>query len=126
MNKLELKKKIDMRNVLINQLKTSRRRPEHLTQPLDNAMKMEKASTSVHSKKIGASPPEELKESTSLTSGPGKKILKPLITLPGGDVSGDFSGTLTVRLKPHQKQALAWMMWREQQTPRGGLLGILE
>ena len=32
---------------------------------------------------------------------------------------------LNVELMLHQKQALAWLAWRELQTPRGGILGEL-
>lgn len=30
---------------------------------------------------------------------------------------------LKVTLKPHQRQALAWLAWREKQVPPGGILG---
>lgn len=28
-----------------------------------------------------------------------------------------------VKLMPHQKHALAWLMWRESHKPNGGILG---
>lgn len=31
---------------------------------------------------------------------------------------------LKVQLMPHQQHALAWLLWREQQRPSGGVLGI--
>jgi transcription termination factor 2 len=30
---------------------------------------------------------------------------------------------LEVKLLPHQKKALAWALWRENQHPQGGILG---
>lgn len=37
------------------------------------------------------------------------------------DFAEDPKG-LKIPLMPHQKQALAWMSWREQQKPKGGIL----
>lgn len=30
---------------------------------------------------------------------------------------------LLVTLMPHQKHALAWLLWREKEKPSGGILG---
>jgi transcription termination factor 2 len=32
---------------------------------------------------------------------------------------------LTIPLMPHQKRAMAWLLWREKQHPKGGILGKL-
>lgn len=53
-----------------------------------------------------------------------KKIHTSLETMPAeGDEESDPIGLKSsVRLFPHQKQALAWLLWRENQDPPGGIL----
>lgn len=46
-----------------------------------------------------------------------------LKSCPGENVFEKDPGGLKVELMPHQKRALAWLMWREKQTPSGGILG---
>lgn len=41
---------------------------------------------------------------------------------PAEDVLADNPTGLKVELMDHQRHALAWMAWREQQRPRGGIL----
>ncbi|KAH8383260.1 hypothetical protein KR009_007599, partial [Drosophila setifemur] len=41
---------------------------------------------------------------------------------PGPNVLAEDPKGLKVTLMEHQKHALAWMAWREQQSPRGGIL----
>ncbi|EDV94807.1 transcription termination factor 2 [Drosophila grimshawi] len=41
---------------------------------------------------------------------------------PAEDVLADDPAGLKVQLMNHQKHALVWMFWREQQRPRGGIL----
>ncbi|KAH8278967.1 hypothetical protein KR018_011814, partial [Drosophila ironensis] len=41
---------------------------------------------------------------------------------PGPDVLAEDPKGLKVTLMDHQKHALAWMAWREKQTPSGGIL----
>ncbi|XP_034665895.1 transcription termination factor 2 [Drosophila subobscura] len=41
---------------------------------------------------------------------------------PAADVLADDPEGLKVTLMDHQKHALAWMSWREKQSPRGGIL----
>lgn len=46
-----------------------------------------------------------------------------LASCPNEDtLAGDPRG-LKVELMVHQKRALAWLMWRENQQPAGGILG---
>ncbi|XP_055855562.1 transcription termination factor 2 [Episyrphus balteatus] len=51
-----------------------------------------------------------------------KDIHGSLETRPGDDVLADDPKGLKISLMDHQKHALAWMNWREQQRPRGGIL----
>ncbi|EEB19192.1 helicase, putative [Pediculus humanus corporis] len=43
-------------------------------------------------------------------------------TCPTEDVQEKDPNGLRVELMPHQKHALAWLLWREKQTPSGGIL----
>lgn len=46
-----------------------------------------------------------------------------LTNIPAGTIEKNPRG-LMVPLMPHQRHALKWMQWREEQKPRGGILGI--
>jgi hypothetical protein len=46
-----------------------------------------------------------------------------LASCPGPEVGEADPEGLTVSLLVHQRQALAWLRWREQQVPAGGILG---
>lgn len=48
---------------------------------------------------------------------------KSLDTCPSSSVLMDDPKGLVVPLMPHQKHAIAWLIWRENQEPRGGILG---
>ncbi|XP_057576312.1 transcription termination factor 2 isoform X2 [Hippopotamus amphibius kiboko] len=41
---------------------------------------------------------------------------------PGETTVAEDPAGLKIPLLPHQKQALAWLLWRESQKPRGGIL----
>lgn len=45
-----------------------------------------------------------------------------LETCPGPEQEADDPRGIKVSLMPHQKQALAWLLWRENQMPCGGIL----
>lgn len=51
-----------------------------------------------------------------------KDIHGSLATCPAETVLVDNPKGLKVDLMEHQKHAIAWMMWRESQKPRGGIL----
>lgn len=46
-----------------------------------------------------------------------------LDTCPTGSEESEDPEHLKVSLMTHQRQALAWLLWRETQTPSGGILG---
>lgn len=48
---------------------------------------------------------------------------KSLETCPNNSVLPDDPLGLKVKLMDHQKYAVAWLTWRENQKPRGGILG---
>lgn len=48
---------------------------------------------------------------------------KSLDTCPSSGVLMEDPEGLVVSLMPHQKHAIAWLIWRESQKPRGGILG---
>lgn len=48
---------------------------------------------------------------------------KSLETCPNHSILPDDPSGLKVELMDHQKYALAWLMWRENQKPHGGILG---
>jgi transcription termination factor 2 len=43
-------------------------------------------------------------------------------TYPDKGATTNAPSSLRVSLMPHQKSALAWLLWRETQTPPGGIL----
>ncbi len=51
--------------------------------------------------------------------------LRQLETMPSSEVEEEDPAGLKVELMQHQRQALAWLGWREQQHPPGGILGKL-
>jgi len=48
---------------------------------------------------------------------------KSLETCPTPNILANDPPGLKVELMPHQKHAIAWLMWRESQKPHGGILG---
>lgn len=58
----------------------------------------------------------------ALTMDTLKEIHGSLATCPPETVLLDNPKGLKIELMEHQRHALAWMMWRESQRPRGGIL----
>lgn len=50
-------------------------------------------------------------------------LLRSLDTCPTPTEECEDPEKLKVKLMTHQRQALAWLLWRETQTPSGGILG---
>ncbi|XP_054987494.1 transcription termination factor 2 [Sorex araneus] len=51
-----------------------------------------------------------------------EELHQSLKSRPGDSVMAEDPAGLKVPLLPHQKQALAWLLWRESQKPQGGIL----
>lgn len=58
----------------------------------------------------------------SLTMDRLKDLHGSLASCPGEEDTEEDPRHLKVELMPHQKRALAWLLWRELQKPSGGLL----
>jgi len=52
-----------------------------------------------------------------------QSLHKSLETCPAPSILADDPSGLKVTLMPHQKHAIAWLIWRESQKPHGGILG---
>ena len=50
-------------------------------------------------------------------------VVSSLANCPTEDTMADPPAGLQTDLYPHQCRALAWLLWRETQTPSGGILG---
>ncbi|CAL1548467.1 unnamed protein product [Lymnaea stagnalis] len=65
---------------------------------------------------------QRLREVGSITTEAIDKLHKQLDTCPADSTELPDPKGLKVSLMPHQRQALAWLAWREQQHPPGGIL----
>ncbi|XP_059740634.1 transcription termination factor 2 isoform X1 [Bos taurus] len=57
-----------------------------------------------------------------ITSEAIDELHRSLESCPGETAMAEDPAGLKISLLPHQKQALAWLLWRESQKPRGGIL----
>ena len=64
-----------------------------------------------------------LREVGSVTSEALERLHKQLETCPSPEQELADPDGLAVPLMAHQRQALAWLTWRENQHPAGGILG---
>lgn len=51
------------------------------------------------------------------------RLHKSLETCPASNILAEDPKGLKVKLMPHQKHAIAWLLWRESEKPHGGVLG---
>lgn len=72
---------------------------------------------------VGAKGMQTFNNQKALTVENLKMIHNSLDTCPASDVYTEQSKSIKIELMKHQKHALAWMIWREKQKPRGGFLG---
>ncbi|XP_022098307.1 transcription termination factor 2-like [Acanthaster planci] len=62
------------------------------------------------------------REVGAITKGAIDKLHSSLQTCPTADAEAEDPSGLKVSLMTHQRQALAWLVWREKQHPCGGIL----
>jgi transcription termination factor 2 len=69
---------------------------------------------------------ENLRAEKVMTVDTLKHLHGSLKSCPGEDVTAEDPKALrtSVKLMPHQKRALAWLIWRESHKPYGGILGM--
>lgn len=80
--------------------------------------------TSAESKPLGKKAQETRDREYTLTVERLQDLHGSLVARPSEDTRAEDPPGLKVKLMPHQQHALAWLMWREQKRPAGGVLGI--
>ncbi|XP_032689169.1 transcription termination factor 2 [Odontomachus brunneus] len=81
-----------------------------------------KPTTSPEVKELGKKAQETRDKELALTVERLKDLHGSLVARPSEDEVADDPKGLKVPLMSHQKHALAWLLWREQQRPSGGVL----
>lgn len=82
-----------------------------------------KPTTSPELENLGKKAQETRDKELALTVERLKDLHGSLVARPSEDEEVDDPKGLKVPLMLHQKHALAWLLWREQQRPSGGVLG---
>ncbi|XP_074643058.1 transcription termination factor 2-like [Tubulanus polymorphus] len=65
---------------------------------------------------------DRLKQVGAVTTDALERLHKQLETCPNETTESEDPSGLKVQLMSHQRQAIAWLLWREQQEPAGGIL----
>ncbi|XP_035723877.1 transcription termination factor 2-like [Vespa mandarinia] len=78
--------------------------------------------TSSESKPLGKKAQETREREFTLTVERLQDLHGSLVARPSEDAKAEDPPGLKVKLMPHQQHALAWLMWREQKRPAGGVL----
>ena len=74
------------------------------------------------SKELGKKAQETFNKELALTADRLQDLHGSLVARPTEEERVEDPQGLKVKLMPHQQHALAWLMWREQQRPPGGVL----
>ena len=81
-----------------------------------------KSYTSPNVKALGKKAQTTLENEQALTVDRLQDLHGSLVGRPSEEEKAEDPQGLKVKLMPHQQHALAWMMWREEQKPAGGVL----
>lgn len=81
-----------------------------------------KPTSSPDTKELGKTAQATLDRELALTVDRLRDLHGSLIARPSEEERAEDPRGLKVKLMPHQQHALAWLMWREQQKPPGGVL----
>ncbi|XP_043513996.1 transcription termination factor 2-like isoform X2 [Frieseomelitta varia] len=74
------------------------------------------------SKELGKKAQATLEKELALTADRLQDLHGSLVARPTEEERAEDPQGLKVKLMPHQQHALAWLIWREQQKPPGGIL----
>ncbi|CAI6363749.1 unnamed protein product [Macrosiphum euphorbiae] len=123
----------DTRTQLNNVLKKMEDGPEELkisqkphsyhlqTLDINNAL-TKKAAGNIDINAMGDKALSTYRTQQTMTLDVLNSLHKSLGTCPSSDILAEDPEKLKVELMPHQKHAIAWLMWRESQKPHGGIL----
>ncbi|KAG8037389.1 hypothetical protein G9C98_005599 [Cotesia typhae] len=95
--------------------------PKKISQKF-NRTQMMKPTAETNLEGLGKKALETFKNEQALTVERLEHFHGSLLSRPTENERAEDPRGLVVSLMPHQQHALAWLMWREQQKPRGGVL----